>query len=532
MKVRNIVFSGFAAAILMGTAQAATTPFEIASKAYVDGKFSDATSATTEIIGDMDTLNADQDQNSVVAGSETVVDALDALDEAVTAKQNYADSTASAGNYITAGNGVGANLNALDTQLKTTTDKANGAVPREMNGSAGKALIFNENDGGGAKFENSDGINSFTGVNEGGRNGIAAQIYAVDTNNNVGGVNTGARIDVYADGMYYTVGHDGSGARKAAANEIATKGDITEALNDAVGGSVGDMDELNDGANTNFDNPESVVDALNDLDDAINTKQNEADSNVASAGNYIAAGHGVASNLTALDTQLKSTTDTANAAVPRQMNGTNGKALIFNENDGGGAKFEHNDGTYSFTGVNDDGANGIAAQIYAIDKTSKSGTRIDVSKGAIYYTVGNAGAGDRMVPANEIATKGDIAAVSGDMSQLNNGNDTNFDSPADVVEALNDLDDAINTKADASDVGDVNDLNGFAQNTNTVVDALNELMTNKLNKPIPNSCTAQSQHCVLHMDNTGELSWVDITVPYMEVSGGEQSGGGEEPANP
>ena len=527
MKVKNIMFSGFAAAILMGTAQAATTPFEIASKAYVDQQVSSATGDVAETVGDLADLNADNDNNSVVAGSESVVEALDALDEAVTAKQDYADSTASAGNYITAGNGVGANLNALDTKLKSTSDKADAAVPREMNGSAGKALIFNENDGGGAKFENSDGINSFTGVNEGGRNGIAAQIYAVDTNNNVGGVNTGARIDVYADGMYYTVGHDGSSARKVAANEIATKGDITEALNDAVGGSVGDMDELNDGANTNFDSPASVVEALNDLDDAINTKQNEADSNVASAGNYIAAGHGVASNLTALDTQLKSTTDTANAAVPRQINGPNGKALIFNESDGGGAKFEHSDGTNSFTGVNDDGENGIAAQIYALK--AGNGSRIDVSKDAIYYTVGNASPAQRMVAANEIATKGDIAAVGGnvgDLTQLSGFTTGETDS---VVEALNDLQ---STKADASDVGDVNNLNGFAQNTNTVVDALNELMTNKLNKPIPNSCTAQSQHCVLHMDNTGELSWVDITVPYMEVSGGEQSGGGEEPANP
>ena len=99
--------------------------------------------------------------------------------------------------------------------------------------------------------------------------------------------------------------------------------------------------------------------------------------------------------------------------VDHTVNGANGKALIFNESDGGGAKFEHSDGTWSFAGVNDGGASGIAAQIYAVKKNANDkfeGTRIDVSKNAMYYTVGSASAVERMVPANEIATKGDIAA--------------------------------------------------------------------------------------------------------------------------
>lgn len=91
---------------------------------------------------------------------------------------------------------------------------------------------------------------------------------------------------------------------------------------------------------------------------------------------------------------------------------TNGnKALIFNESDGGGAKFEHSDGTWSFAGVNDGGENGIAGQIYALKKNEENkmeGTRIDVTKGAMYYTVGADTASDRMVPENEIAVKGDF----------------------------------------------------------------------------------------------------------------------------
>jgi len=100
-----------------------------------------------------------------------------------------------------------------------------------------------------------------------------------------------------------------------------------------------------------------------------------------------------------------------NNKVDRVISGANGKALVFNESDGGGAKFEHNDGTYSFVGVNDAGNGGIDAQIYAIDKDTKSGSRIDISNGGIYYTVGNKLASERMVESNEIAVKGDVVGI-------------------------------------------------------------------------------------------------------------------------
>ena len=103
------------------------------------------------------------------------------------------------------------------------------------------------------------------------------------------------------------------------------------------------------------------------------------------------------------------------------VNGTNGRALMFNETDGGGAKFEHNDGTWSFVGVNDGGENGLAGQIYALKKNAEDkmeGTRIDITKNAMYYTVTSDGAAARMVPANEIATKGNISAATVDLKAL------------------------------------------------------------------------------------------------------------------
>ena len=96
--------------------------------------------------------------------------------------------------------------------------------------------------------------------------------------------------------------------------------------------------------------------------------------------------------------------------VDKQVSGTNGEAYIFNEQDGGGAKFVNKDGLESFVGVNDGGENGLAAQIYA-DKFVDgkwTGAKIDVTNDAIYYTVGNKSFAERAVEANEIATIGDI----------------------------------------------------------------------------------------------------------------------------
>jgi len=101
-----------------------------------------------------------------------------------------------------------------------------------------------------------------------------------------------------------------------------------------------------------------------------------------------------------------------NTKVDKEITSTLGKALIFNEADGGGAKFEHTDGTESFIGVNNGGESGIAAQIYA-DKYidgSWQGAKLDIKNTGIYYTVGNAAPATRDVEANEVAVKGNVTA--------------------------------------------------------------------------------------------------------------------------
>ena len=119
---------------------------------------------------------------------------------------------------------------------------------------------------------------------------------------------------------------------------------------------------------------------------------------------------------------LKANASDVNNKVDRLVNGINGRALIFNETDGGGAKFEHNDGTESYVGVNDGGESGIAAQIYA-DKLIDGkwqGAKLDIKNTGIYYTVGDKSAAERDVAANELATKKDIPTIPADISAFNN----------------------------------------------------------------------------------------------------------------
>lgn len=97
------------------------------------------------------------------------------------------------------------------------------------------------------------------------------------------------------------------------------------------------------------------------------------------------------------------------------INGEKGQAIIFNESDGGGAKFSARDGTASFVGVNQDTNGGIGAQLYNINTMSNAGSKLDISINGMYYTTGDKSAlppTQRMIELNEIATKKDISDAS------------------------------------------------------------------------------------------------------------------------
>ena len=148
MKVRNIVFSGFAAAILMGTANAA--PFRIASQQYVDNQVA-ALSATggaiSDVAADVDTL--EETVGDVATGlnngndtnfgenTDTVLEALNDLDDAINTKQDQ---------LVTSG----ANANLVGTGTVTISESngvitVNGAAPADASAStAGVAKLYSE----------------------------------------------------------------------------------------------------------------------------------------------------------------------------------------------------------------------------------------------------------------------------------------------------------------------------------------------------------------------------------------------------
>lgn len=118
-------------------------------------------------------------------------------------------------------------------------------------------------------------------------------------------------------------------------------------------------------------------------------------------------------DVSALQTEL-------NTKVTSVLTGQNGRAEIFNEQDGGGARFTRNDGLRSFIGV-DAGVDpdGLVAQIYALKKDEGSdketGTRLNVTRDKIYYlSRANAEAypGTGLSDEMELVVKKDLEAIS------------------------------------------------------------------------------------------------------------------------
>lgn len=326
------------------------------------------------------------------------------------------------------------NIQIAESQVTNLTADLNKKVNRQEDGSNGKALIFNETDGGGAKFEHKDGTWSFMGVNDGGKDGLAGQIYAVDKDSKLG-----TRINVTKGGIYYTNGN--TSYTYTANDEIATKGDVSEAIA-GLGSALHyiGMVTLADGeteqqalaravAAYQVTHPEYVLTAgaVAIVGESEFNKefiysgsewQEFGNEGIYETKTEAQASHQALENAISAEESARIAADAKK--VDKEINGANGKAIIFNEADGGGAKFEHNDGTESFVGVNDGGEDGLAAQIYA-DKLVDGkwqGAKLDVTNSGMYYTVGNKSFAERAVAANEIATKGDISAVTSSLADI------------------------------------------------------------------------------------------------------------------
>lgn len=109
--------------------------------------------------------------------------------------------------------------------VKGIVDISNKVDQVITNADGGQAIIINEPTGGGAKYWHPDGSQAFVGVNDGGLDGLMAQIYA---DKEVDGKWVGSRINVYHDHIYYTslADKEAGKANNDADCEIATKGDL------------------------------------------------------------------------------------------------------------------------------------------------------------------------------------------------------------------------------------------------------------------------------------------------------------------
>lgn len=338
-------------------------------------------------------------------------------------QRDYADRTELA--EILSGYATEEELERAVSQLATDFVKG------DIETSAGKARIFNEADGGGAKFEAKDGTASFVGVNSDTNGGIGAQLYDIDVASN-----KGSKLDVTKNGIYYTTGDESAKApvlRDVEDNEIATKKDIKalgsalhyigmtdvmagESVEEALARVVAAYTEahlgyiLHEGAVAILNGTEAAVEYIYDgskWDEFGNEGIYETKAEAEAAHSVMEA---------ALAEEIARATAAEAKKVDKEISGSNGKAYIFNEADGGGAKFVHTDGSEAFVGVNDGGEEGLMAQIYA-DKFINGkwqGAKIDVTNGAMYYTVGNKSFAERAVAGNEIATKADVEAAEPD----------------------------------------------------------------------------------------------------------------------
>lgn len=280
---------------------------------------------------------------------------------------------------------------ALNTALRAEIAKK---VDRQItNRDGSEALIFNESDGGGAKFTTSTGFISFVGVNDG-TDGLYGQIYALKKN--AQDKYEGVRLNVQADKITYK--NNGLYADSFDAKyELAVKNDL-------------DL-------------------ATADLTAAIATAKSEAIAEAESkdAARYITVTADIASAKSDLEAAIVAEAAARAAADNTKVTTsldtpTGGKALIFNEADGGGAKIERTNGDAYFVGVNDsDGdrsQNHAAASIYALNN-AMVGTRFTVFNDMITYKA-NATKAERNNGDYELAVKLDVtnaqATVQGNLN--------------------------------------------------------------------------------------------------------------------
>lgn len=294
------------------------------------------------------------------------------------------------------------------------------------------AQIWNESDGGGSQvYDKLDNIKSYVGTNlEDGKgaddDAINVQIYSVNDTSK-----EGVRINVNNHKAYYLQGSSKSNVNE---REIAVKGDITsletdvQAQIDAIEeklsavfhykGTVATYEELP------TDNVE-IGDVWNISADGSNYAWNGTEwdnlAGVIDLSNYYTKAEVDEKDLAIMQRIWSNPSNPANGYFQTKYNHANGSyAMLWNESDGGGSLyFNKTSNIKSYVGTND--ATGteqddITVQIYAVDDTTKTGTRVNFNANGAYYVKGEKGQGNP--ETREIAVKEDVAEVQSDLEAL------------------------------------------------------------------------------------------------------------------
>lgn len=199
--------------------------------------------------------------------------------------------------------------------------------------------------------------------------------------------------------------------------------------------------------------------------------------------------------------------------VDKEIIDAGNKALIFNEADGGGAKFEHNDGTWSYVGVNDGGSTGIAGQLYVVDGTTKNGTRLNLTKNGFFYTKGTVISTN---PDYEIATIGELAQKQ---DKLPNYVENKYLKVIDLDGTL------VLTWADAGGSFDPTqyytklEINDLLNEKLDIVDIINDLTHTDTNKPLSANMGKELNDRITNLESMGKfLSTWDCSTGLPETN--------------
>lgn len=289
------------------------------------------------------------------------------------------------GNYLTEHQDISGKIDRSELFANGVFETIN----TKLNGT--KARLWNESDGGGAMIDDgTSNVRAFTGVNEGGADGsgLYAQIYAKNKSSNVG-----TRLNVHTNKIYYT--KNKTNGNVVDDDELAVKGDLKNFITEHqdISGKL----DASVAASTYQLKGEYLTagDIAGKLDTAV------AEATYQPKGEYLTA--------TDIAGKLDKSEVFKNGYFETNFKNSRGStAKIWNESDGGGTMFDDvTSNVKSFVGVNEGSLDGgLYVQIYAKNKTSNVGTRLNVHTNKIYYTKNKANGS--VTDDDELVVKGDI----------------------------------------------------------------------------------------------------------------------------